>query len=320
MDNASKTPENGPALEETNISNTAQRVRGIVVVALAIVALAVGVIWYERGQKEMKRQQEALFAVEKAHSAGYDTFWITAKIDVKRLKSNLDFRIRMKQILAEAPVAYGKYIRDKGLPVLDDGVREYRAAVLPAVYADQVEAVIGAMEQLRDAWHDTANELVKWETYLEGKRQLESAANAWVGMQESRKEKYKVDAIKYFNMVQCIMPDRSIVDIKGQNLEDEVLDSCKDNEVDWFRRAAYDCVPILAGEGMASTEDQEDDVFRKGPGLDTTSKFGIEECLKTCQVSVEEEMIERIAMSWAEYVKAKNSLVGTIKSKLEELR
>jgi hypothetical protein len=320
MDNASKTPENGPALEEANISNTAQRVRGIVVVALAIVAVVVGVIWYERSQKEMKRHQEALLTVEKAHSTGYDTFWIISKIDVKKLKSNLDFRTRMKQILADAPVAYGKYIKEKGLPVLDKGVTEYRAVSLPAVYADHVEAVTGAMEQLRDAWHATANELIKWETYLEGKRNLESAATAWVGMQESRKEKYKAGAIRYFNLVQCIMLDRSVVDIKGKNLEDEILDSCKDNEVEWFRRAAYDCMPMLASEGVVSVVDTKDDGFRKGPGLDTTSKFGIEECLKSCQIAVEEQMIEQIAISWAEYVKAKNSLVGAIKLNLEELR
>jgi hypothetical protein len=79
-------------------------------------------------------------------------------------------------------------------------------------------------------------------------------------------------------------------------------------------------MPMLASEGVVSADDKKDDGFRKGPGLDTTSKFGIEECLKSCQIAVEEEMIEHIAISWAEYVKAKNSLVGAIKSNLEELR
>jgi hypothetical protein len=139
-------------------------------------------------------------------------------------------------------------------------------------------------------------------------------------MQESKKEKYKAEATKYFNMAQCIMLDKSVVAIKGRDLENEILDSCKDNEIDWFRRAAYDCIPILAGNGPASEDDEGDNTFRKGPGLDTTSKFGIEECLKTCQVAVEDEMIEKIAMSWANYVKAKNKLVGEIKSNLEKLR
>ncbi len=320
MNNEPMTPENGPVSEATNISNTAQRVRGIVVVAVAIIAIVVGIVWYERGQKEVKRHEDALLALQKAHSAGCDKFWLTAKIDVKKLKSNLDFHARMKQILVDAPVLYGQHIKEKGLPILDEGVKGYRSLALPAVYGDDVQQVTGAMEQFREAWSGTVIELAKWEGYWEGKRKLENTASAWVGMQESKKDKYKADAVKYFNMVQCIMLDKSVVSIKGRDLENEILDSCNENEVDWFRRAAYECIPILAGRGMVAEEDEGDDTFRKGPGLDTTSKFGIEECLKTCQVAVEDEMIERIATAWADYVKTKNALAGKIKSTLEKLR
>ncbi len=119
-------------------------------------------------------------------------------------------------------------------------------------------------------------------------------------------------------MLECILVSDTLSGIRGAELEDNILASCTENETDCFRRVAFDCMPLLSG----GTDDEEGKapVIKKGPGLDHTSKFGIEACLKATESAVTNDNIDKIALAWKQYVESKNALLRALDENIKALR
>ncbi len=317
-----EAPVPEPADVDIKISNTGQRMRAILVVVIAVVAVIVAIVWYSGQKAEIERHEKARADFQKAHTAGYVDFWSKSQVDIKLLKSNRDFDLKMKQIISDGPVAYANYVKEKCLPILDKTLPEYKSVTVPSEYADKMTAVTKATEQMRDAWSAFSDELLKFEDYYKGKKLIDKAANAWFGAQQSSDDKYKLDAFKYFKLLECVLPNKKIQEIKITDLNYTVAESCRTDKAAWFRRVAYECVPNLVGKG-----EEPNEAFAKAieashgeDRMDHSSKFGIEDCLKSTRGELEGEIIETLAVAWADYIKAQNALLSIIDEKLKELR
>jgi len=307
--------------EDTKITNTGQRIRAIVVAVVAIAAAIGAVVWWNMQKAEAQRHADARAAFQKAH-VGYTDFWKKADIDIKGFKSNRDFELRMKQILTDDPVRYARFTKEESLPILDKALPAYKSITVPQDYAEQMDGMVKAVENLRGAWNDFADELLKFDLFFKGKKELNKAADAWLGAQQSNDPKYQTKAFKYFKLLGCVLPDKEISEIETTELNSVVQNSCVKDKSAWFRRIAYECLPTLlekAGkpnEGFAKTIKAS----RGAERMDHSSKFGIEDCLKSTRGSMEEEMIESIALAWAGYVKAQNELLNAIDAKIKEFK
>ena len=255
---------------------------------------------------------------------GYTDFWTKTQVDVKALKSNEDFELKMKQLIAADPVRYGNYVKEQCLPIMDKALPEYKGVVVPGAYADKMNAVVKAAEQLREAWNTFADELLKFESYFKGKENLDKVADAWFGAQQSDADKYKTNAYKYFKLLGCVLPEQKVGEISVLDLNDTVRNSCigKEKRVPWFRRVAFECLPNLRGDAGEPSEEFAEAIkaSRKEERMDHSSKFAIEDCLKSSRDWVESDIIEPLAVVWAGYVKAQNALLDAIEGELKKLR
>ncbi|MCP4606759.1 MAG: hypothetical protein GY847_40675 [Proteobacteria bacterium] len=307
---------------DIKVSNTGQRIRAILVALVAVVAAGTAIYWWSSKTAAIEGHEKARIDFQRVHTAGYVDFWTMTQIDLKLLKSNQDFEIKMKQIMKDGPVRYSKYVKEKCLPIIDGALPKYKSVTVPSEYADKMDAVSTAAEGLRNAWAGFSDELLKFEGYFKGKKSLDKTSSAWLGAQQSDDDKYTLDAFKYFKLLGCVLPDKKIEELDTSEINNVINESCRKDKAAWFRRVAYDCVPKLlenAGnpsEAYATTLEKS----RESERMDHASKFGIEDCLKKSRDSMESEMIEGVALAWANYVKAQNSLLSTIDSKLKELR
>ncbi len=315
-------PETPPPAGDENIkiTNTGQRIRAILVVLIALAAGGAAIWWVLKGEAEEKRYEKARADFDAAHRAGYEAFWKKSKIDIKELKSNQDFELRVKEILDSAPVAYEKHLREEALPVLEESLEKYRSLTAPADVAELPENVKKAAEGLYDAWKSFADEIVRYETYLEGKEKLKPAGDAWLGAQgDPKKDEFRKKAVQYTRLVQCILGSSAqMVDIDTQELGNKLEDTCLNERSDWFRRVVDDCLPKLL-DGDAEADETYETIlekYRKAEMPDTKSVFGIETCLKDSREVFESQIIEKVARAWADYVKAQNALIEGIKAKL----
>lgn len=318
-DNQGVTPD---PLEDVKISNTAQRVRAILVVVIVVIAAGAFFFWYSNRQKEIARHDAVKAEFQKAHVAGYSDFWVKAKVDIKGFKNNMEFETRMKQITTDDPVRYAKYLKEECLPIIDTALPKYKAIAVPLGYADKMDGVIKAFVELRESWSSLANDLQKYEMYFKGKAQLDPVANAWLGAQQSNAEKHKANAYKYYRLLGCVLPDKKISELETTEINNAIQESCRTDKTDWFRRVAFECLPNLL-EKSGDPEAEFDVALkksRKAERMDHNSKFGIEDCLETTRDDVESAIIERVAKAWAGYVSAQNSLLSAIDSALKELR
>ena len=310
--------------DDVKISNTGQRIRAILVVLVVIVAAAGALYWWNSKKQEIERHEAVRTDFQKVHTAGYTAFWKESEVDIKEMKTNQDFEARLKDILATGAVRYNKHLKEKCLPVLEKALPDYKSLSAPVEYGEQVDAVGKAAEALYQAWKDLSAELDNYEQYIEANKKLDDSGNSWLGCQtDPEKEKFRLKAINYVKLVQCVLGDSGVVfEIEAENLGEKLEATCDTGEADWFRRVASECMPKLLG-----TDAAEDDVFkqtlekyRKAETPDTKSVFGIKDCLKRGRAAMESEVIEKIALAWAGYVKAQNALLDAVEAKLKELR
>lgn len=312
--------------EDVKIKNTGQRVAVIFLGLLIIAGGAAGAWWYTGKQAEIEKHEKVREAFQKAHLAGYGPFWKKVQVDIKAFKSNADFEARMKQILSEDPVRYGRFLKDEGLPILEKNLPDYKNIEAPAEYADEMANVAEAYENLHITWSAFAQKMAGFETHFDGLKKLDKAGDAWFGAQQSDKEKFQDMAKKYYAVLGCILPDQDLSEIEPTDLKLTITDSCVDDKAAWFSRVGFECLPKLAEAEVAVDEDayrKTIAAFRKGGKegrVDHASKFGIEDCLKATRDDYETEIIEPLAKSWAEYVKAQNELLGAIKKTLKALK
>ncbi len=321
---AAPAPE--PADVDISISNTGQRVRAILVALIAVGAAIAAFVWWSGRTAAKEAHEKAREDFRTAHTMGYKDFWTMSQVDVKALKSNQDFEIKVKQIISEDPVRYGNYVKEKCLPILDKALPEYKGITVPSEYADKMSAVAKAAEGLRTSWAEFSDELLKFEDFFKvsKKKLLDKTANDWLGAQQSNDEKYTANAFKYYKLLECVLPDKKIEEIDTIDINMTVKNSCAKAaaKAGWFRRVAYECLPKLAEKNGEPTEAFEA-VIKKSRGaerMDHASKFGIEDCLKASRDYVESEIIEEIALAWATYVKAQNELLTAINSELEQFK
>jgi hypothetical protein len=310
--------------EDIKIHHTGQRVMAIIVALLAVGGAIAAIMWWQ-GQKAAVESHEKVKAeFSRVHTKGYTDFWIATQVDVKEMKTNEDFELKLKAMISEDPVRYGTYIKEKALPVIDAALPEYKAITVPAAYADKMEAMVKAAEGLREAWSGFSDELLKFEDYYKGKKLLDKCGNAWLGAQQSKDEKYQAKAYKYFKLLGCVLPDQKVEELDTTDINLTIKDSCAKADVKtaWFRRVAYECLPRLAEEAGEPDEAYEA-ALKKSRGaerMDHASKFGIEDCLKSSRDFLESDIIQAVALAWASYVKAQNELLAAIKAELEKLR
>ena len=208
--------------------------------------------------------------------------------------------------------------------VLEKALPDYKSLKAPIEYGEEIDAMGKAAEALYQSWKDLSAELDNYENYLDAKKKLDDSGNSWLGCQtDPEKEKFKLKAINYVKLVQCILGDSAVIfEVEAQELGNKLEATCDTGQAEWFRRIAGDCMPKLLLKDATENEvfKQTLEKYRKSEMPDTKSVFGIKDCLKRGRDAAESEAIEKIALAWAGYVKAKNALLDANDKKLEELR
>jgi hypothetical protein len=131
-----------------------------------------------------------------------------------------------------------------------------------------------------------------------------------------------VDAVKYFKVLQCIFKDQKIPELDYESMESEVTATCAAAAAkpEWFRRVAFECLEILTGTAGAPDDAFNAAIKASEKAFDTTSKFGIDTCLKKSREYFESEEFVKLAVPWMEYIKAQNELLAAIDSKIKSLQ
>jgi hypothetical protein len=318
---------------DVKISNTGQRVRAILVV-LIVIAIAAVVLWlYHSKQQEVERYEKLRADFSEVHNTGYSAFWKESQVDIKEMKTNQDFEARLKEILGATAVAYSKHMQENALPILAKALPKYAEITAPnevadkaaaKTYADLVKDVSDAAAGLHEAWNGFADEVAKYETFLEARKKLDKAGNSWLGAQgDPENEKFKKPAIQYVALVKCILADKGVVfEIEPQALSGKLEETCDVELPAWWRRVTDECMPKLLDKTLQADAvyTQTLEVYGKAELPDTKSVFGIKACIDRARDGFESEIIENIAKAWATYVKAQNSLLSAVDTKLDELR
>lgn len=324
---AAPLPEPGG---DVKISNTGQRIRAILVVII-VIAIAAVVLWLYHGkQQEVERYEQLRTDFSKVHNLGYTAFWKKSQVDIAEMKTNQDFEARLKEILSTTAVAYSKHILEEALPILGQALPDYAGLTAPneaagegKTYADLVKEVSDAAKGLHEAWKSFAEEVGKYETYLEANKKLDDSGNAWLGAQQDPENvKYRTKGIQYVSLVKCVLADQGVIfEIDPEELSGKLEDTCLNQKPAWWRRVTDECLPKLL-EKTESDEiyKQTVEAYKNLEKLDTKSVFGIKNCLDQSRDEFETEIIEKIALSWATYVKAQNALLDALEAKLKEIR
>lgn len=309
-------PGDGPM----HITNRGQRIRAILFVLIALVAAAGAIYWYMNKQKEIAKHEETKAAFQEAHTAGYTNFFRTAQVNIASMKNNEDFELKLKAILGDDPVRYAKHIKEKCLPVIDEALEKYRSIEAPSEYASQMEHVSNTASLMRDAWRNFANEALKFEGYIDGKKSLDKAANSWLGAQRSKDPKFQNYGFRYFRLLECVLNEHKIAEIESSEINYTIQDSCASNKAEWFRRVAYECIPMLKEDpGEPSAEyNAALKMAKKSDRGDHASKFGITDCLESTRSDLESSMIEPLAKSWRDYIVAYNETLALINKAIKE--
>jgi hypothetical protein len=320
-----QAPAPAPGDDDINISNTGQRVRAILVLLVVLAAGGGFFYWYSNHQKEIAVYEDARTAFQEAHNLVYVAFWKKTQVDIKKMKSNEDFELRMKQFISsDDPMGYSEHLKTEALKVIKDGLPKYKNITVPTGYSDKMDAITKSIVELRDAWSSFADELAKLGPYFKNKKKLNNVANSWLGSQQSKDEKHLEDSIRYFKLLQCILPGKKIDEIETADINWTIKDSCSKaaEKANWYRRVAYDCFPKIGDDPGEPSESYTATIAkaREAETMDHASKFGIEDCLKSSRDFIDTEMTEKIAVAWANYVKAQNDFLDSIDSKLEEIR
>jgi hypothetical protein len=314
--------------EDVNISRPGPKIALVIILLLVVGAGAYywfGVMAPKRKLEEAINQFKTEF--QQVHDNGYEAFWKQSQIDIKEMKNNQEFEVKVKQILSLTAVAYGKHLREKSLPILAEFVPKYKTVTAPAELATEAAAVAAAAETLETRWKDFVAQLDRYEEYLNAKAKLTEAGNHWLGLQgDPASEKFKVGGMNYLNLARCILVDKIAFEMDATQLRDNLENTCEGDEavqVEWFRRVMGDCMPKLLEKAPVA-----DDYFTKTidkyskseAGGDTSSVFGVEACLEKGREALETSMAESLFEARVEYGKAQNALVKKIKDELEKLK
>ena len=311
--------------DDLKISNTGQRVRAIIVVLIALGAAGAAIWYFNEKAKKEEAIQDVKTAFQLVHDNGYNAFWKETQVDIKALKSNEDFEIKIKEILAASSVGYARHIKDKALPILAGKLPDYKNLIAPSQFAVEVANVAAAVEKLHNAWKEFVGEVGAYEVYLDAKSKLTDSGNAWLGIQgDPKDEEFLVKGANYLNLVRCILVDKIAFEIEPQDLQFRIEDTCAKHadQAQWFRRVISDCMPKLLAKNTEADEyfTKTIDAYQEAAPGDTKSVFGVEKCLRISRETFESEIINKIAAAWAEYVKAQNALLEKIKDEQEKLK
>ena len=311
-------PDDGP----TRISNSGQRILAILVAVIAMGAALGAIYWYSEKKSEIAKHEKVKIAFKEAHSKAYTSFYQTAQVNISSMKNNEDFELKMKAILSDDPVRYAKHIKEKCLPLIDEGIEKYREIEAPSAYGTQFEHVTNTASLMRNAWSEFANEALRFESFFDGKKSLDKAANAWLGAQRSKNPKYQTGALKYFRLLGCVLNEQKVEEIESSEINYTIQNSCVSNKPEWFRRVAYECIPgLLKNPGEPSPEYAAAlQMAKKSARGDHASKFGITDCLDATQSQTESAMIEPLAKSWRDYIVAYNEALAKLDQTVKELR
>ncbi len=311
-----------PPDDDLKISNTGQRVAAIVIVVLIIAAVIAVLVYMQGKQKEIQKIEDVKAAFQKAHNTGYTEFWKKVQVDVKSMKNTQDFENRLRQVTAD-PVRYAKHIKENALPLIDKALPEYKAIIAPPEFTEPLKAVSTAVENIRTSWDRFASEYLKLENYFSAMEALETASSHWLGWQQKPgTDKYLLNAVRYHKMMLCIFKKESLSDRDYSAMETEVTNSCAigAEKADWFRRFAFECVPYLKTGDTSPSANFESDVEKAKEAMDTTSKLGIDTCIKRTKEVFESDEIQKLAAPWMAYIKAQNNLLDKIDEKLKQLQ
>ena len=307
---------------DLKISNTGQRVAAIAVVLILAAAGIAVLVMMNAKKKEIEKYEEVRAAFQKAHTVGYVDFWKQIQVDVKGMKSTEEFDAKMRAVTTD-PVRYARHVKEKGVPVLDKALPEYKAIVAPSDIVEKVNNVSVAVTNLRDAWDNFASEFLKFEEFFKANEKLEGASSHWLGLQQKPTgEKFMVDAIRYFKVMQCIFKDQKIAELDYENMESEVTATCAKaaEKAEWFKHTAFECFNFLVGAAPAPDDSFTDAVKAADEAFDTTSKFGIDTCIKKSREYFEADEFQKLAAPWLEYIKAQNDLLSAIDEKIKSLQ
>lgn len=329
------TPTGGD--DDINISNTGQRVRAILVVIIVLVAGG-GALWYLTQESAKKEAHEkASDDFQAAHRAGYEAFWKATQMEgTGSISSNEAFEQKLKTIIANDPVAYGTYLKEKCLPTLDKAIdSNYKKIVAAPEYQGEAEAVVAAAENLSKQWSTFADGLAKYEDFLKNHGKVKKNGNEWLGAQQDpKKDDHKVGGLKYFNLLQCLLPKEDFMtlpateiasklgcewDANGKSLSDEV-------KAQWFENAAFTCIPALANREPTGADKLTaviENYNKAEPGAeiryDATSGLDLINCLKANRSAYESVKIKPVFDAWRQYRIAQNKFIKAVKVALGKI-
>ncbi len=307
---------------EIKISNTGQRIAVIAVLVAVVAAVIAVLVMMNNKKKEIQKYEDVRAAFQKAHLSGYRDFWKAVQVDVKGLKNNDEFEAKMRVVTTD-PVRYARHVKENGIIVLDKSLPDYKAIVAPSDLVENLAKISEAVVSMKSAWNEFATEFLKYEDYFKSLEKLETASSHWVGFQQQKdNEKFLLNAVRYFKVLRCVLKDAKLEDLDFESMETEVTNTCAAAAAkpEWFSRTAFECLAHLSAPAGVPDDDFKKAIEIAAKTPDTTSKFGIDTCLKKSKEFFESEQFHKLALPWLEYIKAQNDLLKAIDEKIKSLQ
>jgi hypothetical protein len=315
-------PENtNVSIDDMKVSNTAQRVRVIVGVAVVVVAAAIGLVVFMNSARDTEAHKAARAAFDDAHKKGSAAFWVKAHIETASFKDASEFNTQVLKAMHKSLVKYAQLLKGEALPVLDSGLAGYQAVKAPDAYKDKLAAVIDAYKAEREAVSNFAGQLLMIDGLLEAKTKLRRMNDAWFNAQTWEDPQYGVEAFRYYKLLSCLLEGRPLIEVPAVDLMGEVSKGCSEKKDAWFKHAALECFPALVAA------DQQPDttynatvaayrakgVEKKPEGveslIDETSADAIGACVEDCQREFEYVLVAQLKTAWDKYEAARKAFL-----------
>jgi hypothetical protein len=315
-------PENtNVSIDDMKVSNTAQRVRVIVGIAVIVVLAAIGLIFFMNSARDVEAHKAARAAFDEAHKKGSAAFWVKARIETASFKDASEFNSQVLKAMRKSLVKYAQLLKGEALPILDSGLAAYQAVKAPEAYKDKLAAVLEAYKGERDAVTNFAGQLLMIDGLLEAKTKLRRMNDAWFNAQTWEDPQYGVEGFRYYKLVSCLLEGRPLIEIPAVDLMAEISKSCSEKKDAWFKRAALECFPMLltADEQPSTAYNETVAAYRKKGAekkpegveslIDETSSDAIGACVEDCEREFEYVLVAQLKASWDKYEAARKAFL-----------
>ncbi|MDD5309856.1 MAG: hypothetical protein PHU25_21275, partial [Deltaproteobacteria bacterium] len=301
---------------QTKATSMGQRVRIILGIAAVLIAVGVGGYFWMGSQKDLEANKDVRAAFEKAHKQGYVPFWDAAQLKLSQYSKPEELERAVLKIVHKTPMAYGKLLKEKALPVLEAGIGGFKGIKAPQGYADKLADVVAAVDGLDSAVNVLAGELQMIDAFEEGETELKRSETAWFNSLIWDDPQYLPVSFKYGKFLGCVLKDKKIADINPTQLGPEITKSCESDQPGWFRRVAFQCFPMLSASDAEPDQGFKDMVAAirkqadgKEEKVDQFSRDAIVECVTKTREAFEAEQSRTLSPAMKSYEKARSAFL-----------